>query len=163
MKESFGTRLGALRKAKGLTQEQVAETLAVSPQAVSKWENDQSYPDITLLTKIAEMFSTTVDSLLGKEDKPLVEVVSPEKRKDINKMILRVNVHSKEGDKVKINMPMPLVIAGLDMGLESRINGSDAMKAVDFKKIIDMVEKGVIGKLVEVESANGDIVEVFVE
>ena len=51
------------RKEKGLTQQQVAEALHVTRQAVSKWENDVSYPDITLLKPLARAFGVSVDEL----------------------------------------------------------------------------------------------------
>ena len=52
------------RKEKGLTQQQVAEALHVTRQAVSKWENDVSYPDITLLKPLSRAFGVSVDELL---------------------------------------------------------------------------------------------------
>lgn len=54
-----------LRKEKDLTQEQIADILCISPQAVSRWECDTTYPDISLLPTIAEFFNVTVDELLG--------------------------------------------------------------------------------------------------
>jgi transcriptional regulator with XRE-family HTH domain/predicted membrane protein len=63
--ETLGKRIAALRKEKGLTQEQLAEKVGVSPQAVSKWENDVSCPDITLLPLLADLFGVSVDELLG--------------------------------------------------------------------------------------------------
>jgi len=62
-------RILALRKEKGLTQEALAGQLGVSFQAVSKWENAQSCPDIALLPLLAEVFGVTVDSLFGREAK----------------------------------------------------------------------------------------------
>ena len=64
-KETLGKRIAALRKEKGLTQEQLAEKVGVSAQAVSKWENDVSCPDITLLPLLADLFDVSVDELLG--------------------------------------------------------------------------------------------------
>lgn len=64
-KETLGKRIAALRKEKGLTQEQLAEKVGVSAQAVSKWENDVSCPDITLLPLLADLFGVSVDELLG--------------------------------------------------------------------------------------------------
>ena len=61
----FSEIFKALRLDKQLTQEQVAEVFGVSPQAVSRWENSTSYPDVTLLPAIASFFETTVDELLG--------------------------------------------------------------------------------------------------
>ena len=62
---TFSEIFRALRKDKKLTQEQVAEVLGVSPQAISRWENSLSYPDITQLPNIASYFETSVDELLG--------------------------------------------------------------------------------------------------
>ena len=62
---TFSEIFKALRKDKQLTQEQIAEIFGVSPQAISRWENATSYPDITQLPNIAAYFETTVDELLG--------------------------------------------------------------------------------------------------
>ena len=67
MEETIGKRIGQNRKRLGLTQDQLAEKLGVTAQAVSKWENDQSCPDINMLPKLAEIFGISVDALLGYE------------------------------------------------------------------------------------------------
>lgn len=78
MEQTLGKRIIEHRKALGLTQDQLAEKLGVTAQAVSKWENDQSCPDITMLPKLAEIFGTTTDALLGRQAQPVhqAEVVS---------------------------------------------------------------------------------------
>ncbi len=67
MEQTLGKRIVENRKRLGLTQDQLAERLGVTPQAVSKWENDQSCPDITMLPKLAEIFGISTDALLGRE------------------------------------------------------------------------------------------------
>ena len=67
MEETLGKRISANRKALGLTQDQLAEQLGVTAQAVSKWENDQSCPDIQTLPRLAEIFGITTDALLGAD------------------------------------------------------------------------------------------------
>lgn len=59
--------LKQFRILKNLTQEQVAEYLGITPQSVSKWERHESYPDITFLPALANIFETSVDSLLGMD------------------------------------------------------------------------------------------------
>ncbi len=65
MEQTLGKRIMHHRKRMGLTQDQLAEKCGVTAQAVSKWENDQSCPDINMLPRLAELFGTTTDSLLG--------------------------------------------------------------------------------------------------
>lgn len=60
-----GEQLAFLRREKQVTQEQLAQAVGVTNQAVSKWESGQSYPDITLLPALAAYFDVTVDELLG--------------------------------------------------------------------------------------------------
>lgn len=62
---TFSTTLQTLRKNRGVTQEQLATHLGVSPQAVSKWENG-SYPDGDLLPQIADYFEVSIDYLYGR-------------------------------------------------------------------------------------------------
>ena len=164
--DTLGKRIAALRKEKGMTQEELAEKLGVSPQAVSKWENGQSCPDISLLPRLAAIFGVTTDLLLTGEQEttPPVQMLPPEKRKDINDMMLRILVESANGDKVHVNLPMALVQVAMDMGMElPQVNGNDALKNIDLGKILDLVRHGAIGNLVEIESADGDTVKVFVE
>lgn len=80
MEQTLGKRIVAQRKRLGLTQDQLAERLGVTAQAVSKWENDQSCPDIAMLPRLAEIFDTTTDELLGLERKTVhtAEVVMEE-------------------------------------------------------------------------------------
>lgn len=65
MKITIGENLRALRNKANITQEQLAEALEVSPQAVSRWENEAALPDISLLPIIANYFNVTTDYLLG--------------------------------------------------------------------------------------------------
>ena len=142
--------------------------LCVSPQAVSKWENDLSCPDISLLPKLSKILGISVDELLSGKQESSVVFVPEENRKDIKDMMFRIVVNSSEGDKVRVNIPCAIVKIALDCGMEMpQISGNDsvnsALKNLDLAKIFEMVEKGVIGNLVEVESHEGDVISIFVE
>ena len=63
-KRTFGTFLTALRKANGMTQKELADCLSVSDKAVSRWERDETFPDLSILPVIADTFDVTVDELL---------------------------------------------------------------------------------------------------
>ena len=163
MKETFGQRFYKLRKARGLTQDDVAKKLNISSQAISKWENDISLPDISLLTEIADIFNITTDELLGKKSNS-TKVLPEEERKDINKMMLKINISDLKGDKVKVNLPMVLVMTCVKSGISiSGISSNDKLKDIDFTQIISLVEQGIVGKLIEVESSDGSVISVTVE
>ena len=64
----FHEKLQELRKQKGLTQEELAESLYVSRTAISKWESGRGYPNIDSLKAISKFFSVTIDELLSGEE-----------------------------------------------------------------------------------------------
>ena len=162
MQETFGQRFQRLRKNAGLTQEEVATKLNITAQAVSKWENDVSAPDISVLVELSDILNVSLDELLGKQ--PTTSYLPQEQRKNVDNMFFRIRVNSHEGDKVKVNIPLALAKACLEIGIEMpQVNGKDVLKSIDFKQLFGLIEQGVVGKLIEVESADGDIVEVWVE
>ena len=61
----LGNNIKELRKQKGLRQEQLAEAMGVSAASVSKWETNQSYPELTLLAELADFFEVSIDTLVG--------------------------------------------------------------------------------------------------
>ena len=165
MDMTIGKRICLLRKEKGLTQEELASHMGVSPQAVSKWENDQTCPDISALPKLARLFGVTVDELLeGRENLPAVRVLPPEQRRDIKDMMLRITVDSAQGDRVRVNLPLALVEVAMEIGMEMpQVNGNEALKGIDLKKVLELVRLGCVGNLMEVDSAEGDKIRIFVE
>ena len=66
-KKTFGNFLAILRKAKGMTQKELAELVNVSDKAVSRWERDESMPDILLIPVLADIFEVSCDDLLRGE------------------------------------------------------------------------------------------------
>ena len=165
MKKTLGERIAEKRKAKGYKQEELAEMLGVSVQAVSKWENDISCPDIMTLPTLARRLGCTVDELLtGKEEVKEAVLVPESERKDFNKLVLRIIVNGSDGERVRVNLPLPLLKVLLDSGVSVSSVGGDKMDVlnIDWKAIVSLVEQGVIGKLVEVDD-DGDRVEIVVE
>lgn len=102
MKIRIGENIKRLRKAKNVTQEQIAEVLGISVTAVSKWERCETYPDITLLFPLAHYFAVTLDELMGYDEekvqadiKAVLEnyrslwLTEPEKARSIIKAVYR--------------------------------------------------------------------------
>ena len=67
---TLGKKLSYYRKSRDITQQQLAEQLNITAQAISKWENDTSEPDLTTLKTLARLYNTTVDELLDDESLP---------------------------------------------------------------------------------------------
>ena len=78
-----------------------------------------------------------------------------------------MKVDSAEGDRIRVNLPMTLVKLGMEIGVDvvPQMSGEygDMIRNINMEKVVEMVEKGLVGKLVEVQSAEGDTVEVVVE
>lgn len=137
---NLGKNISELRKKNNLTQEELANMLGVSPQAVSKWENDTACPDIALLPKIAEIFGVTIDELMNEQG-------SIHSQKAVNskmqtKRIIQIHVLSADGKSSKINIPFRLVSAGMKIGamfgLDDNICGA-INTAVESEAIDDLI------------------------
>lgn len=137
---NLGKNISELRKKNNLTQEELANMLGVSPQAVSKWENDAACPDIALLPKIAEIFGVTIDELMNEQG-------SIHSQKAVNskmqtKRIIQIHVLSADGKSSKINIPFKLVSAGMKIGamfgLDDNICGA-INTAVESEAIDDLI------------------------
>ena len=105
MKLYIGENLKQLRLAKGLTQEELADGLGVSPQSVSRWEGGASYPDVELLPEIAGFFDVSVDALIGADEarqearlrearKAIWEEEDREKRREMARKLCREFPHT---------------------------------------------------------------------
>lgn len=68
MKMNIGENLRKLRIKRELTQEQLAEIFDITPQAISRWENNSAYPDITMLPGIANFYDISIDELIGMDE-----------------------------------------------------------------------------------------------
>ena len=80
---SLGEKIQQLRKASGLSQEQLAEMVGVSRQAISKWETDQSLPDIEKILAVSKVFSISTDELLGNDVMDSVKAPAPQLREAV--------------------------------------------------------------------------------
>ena len=109
MKETFGQRLSRIRKEKGYTQEEIASRITISPQAVSKWENDISSPDILVLSSLADILDVSVDELLGRPESEHREETKEEKREEVKDDIKQekepsgIHISDNKGDSIHIS------------------------------------------------------------
>lgn len=98
MEHTLGKRIVEHRKRLGMTQDALAEKLGITAQAVSKWENDLSCPDIAMLPRLAQIFGISTDQLLGIEAKATVHEAEIIDEEDHDSGIINISLDSKEGD-----------------------------------------------------------------
>lgn len=156
---TLGRRIQALRKERGLTQEALAERMGVTPQAVSKWENDQSCPDILSLPHLAKELCTTVDTLLTGD---AAEAAPDAPVKPAEELIVRISIHPDDDARVCLNLPYTVfsLAACYDMlKFTFSAHGGDIdaerlareMADVDFRAIAALIARGARGVLVNVQ------------
>ena len=117
----IGSNIAALRKEKGITQEELANALGVSAQAVSKWENNSSCPDVSLLTVIADYFGVTVDALLRSGAEEITRADTPSTDNNVaavrgGKRNVRIKVTQPNGKETNVKVPFGVVKMGLRVG-----------------------------------------------
>ena len=171
MLNTLGERIAYYRKKKDLTQEQLAEQCSISAQAVSKWENNLTAPDISLLPHLAEIFDITCDELLGVQ-KSMTVAIDPNSV-DFSKALLKVRIFTNISDLTDDEKPIPLKgqttvninlpLSAAEVVLNSGVLKELKLEGLDLKQIFALAKSGIMGKLVEIKTANGDIVEVWIE
>jgi len=90
--KGLGKRIEDLRKKKGMTQENLAERLGVTSQAVSKWENGLCYPDIELIPTLCAIFEISLDDIFGKIKKDVSNLSFPPVFKGVNLVATFANI-----------------------------------------------------------------------
>ena len=78
-------------------------------------------------------------------------------------MMFRIKVDTEDGTRVNINLPMAAVKVIVNNDTVSMFSGNKALEGIDFNQLFAMVEQGIIGELVSVESVDGDHVSITVE
>lgn len=175
--ETLGSRIAKKRKALNLTQEEFSGLLGVTAQAVSKWENDASCPDIMLLPEISKVLDVSIDELMGvKARKHNTEADEPEKNEaekvaefigekrskaDIAKLKLRINIIDNRSKPVRIALPMPFVMRMANMGVKiSGVLGTNAINDSQLEQILELVRNGVAGEIFDLTTDDGTNIKI---
>ena len=163
---TLGRRIQALRKEQALPQDALAERMDVTPQAVSKWENDQSCPDIMALPQLSRELHTTVDTLLTVE--AAATPALPQKKPE--ELIVRISIHPEDEARVCLNLPFTVFRLGALHNLisftfhanEEELDAealAQQLAQVDFHAIDRLIEQGARGMLVNA----GDTLTIWTE
>lgn len=163
MENTLGKRIAALRREKGMKQDELSEKMQVSPQAVSKWENDQTCPDISVLPTLAKLFGISVDELLTGKKEAETRVVSLDDGAEHKNKVIHLEI-TDGGDKIRLNFPIEFVRGLVQMGMSlPGIVENDNFRNVDLEQIITLVDKGLVGTILEIEGEDQERIRIYVD
>lgn len=160
---NIGKNIAVLRKKNNLTQEELAGKLGVSAQAISKWENDNSCPDISLLPKIADVFGVTVDDLIRKNDFDIISEKSADIEKHFQNSYISKNskiiitIKQNNGKTNKVQLPFALIKTGLKIGNQFGLD-----KAVS-SKINEIINSEELGEIITADTETGEHITIKIE
>lgn len=162
--ESIGRNIAFFRKKAGLTQEELSEKMNVTAQAVSKWENDQSYPDLPCTKKLAQVLRVSTDELFDGERSLPVETDADEAR--ISRRFLVIHVETNESVmgrnvNVHVRFPVNVILKSYENGtLGELIDDEDAVHQIGMA--VGMIKEGIVGTIVDVQ-VEGTSTQISVE
>ena len=110
---TIADRIQTLRKSKGMSQEELADAAGVSRQAVSKWESEQSTPDIEKVVILSEIFGVTTDYLLKG-----IEPIKNDDHKTMADVIDQKVLTEKNGKRAKTVIKVVLIVLGAIIALD---------------------------------------------
>ena len=149
MKEFIGEHIAYYRKKAGMTQEQLSEKMGVTAQAVSKWENGLTCPDLNSVARLSEILGVSVEQLIhGDSALPSVKVVeTPQVGRRV--LCIHVQVKGPATTNVTVRFPVDLILKAYEMGSLESLVGDEAPFV---EQAIEMIRQGTVGSLVDVET-----------
>lgn len=156
----LGKTISTLRKKNNLTQEELANKLGISAQAVSKWENNISCPDIYMLSPLASVLGVSVDALLsGKTEDD--EYNETDAKKDAPKKKLstvRICVRKQNEKDINVKVPIKLINFGLKIGGAFGGPNDEQIGIIN-----QAIQSGLDGEILNVDGENGENIIISLE
>lgn len=149
---TIGQNIAYFRKQKNMTQEELAEKMSVTAQAISKWECDTSYPDITVIQTLSRVLGVSVTELLDGIQAPAQIKDAPQEI--IDRRIVRIEVQTKE-TKIITRFPVPAMKKAIENGTLERLIGDEFDEVAS---ILGMIDAGMTGRLVDVNTSDTQVV-----
>ena len=155
MNNTLGENISRHRKMTKLTQEELAERMNVSSQAVSKWENDLSLPDIETIQRLAMLFGCTIDELVnGAMNAPTLKSSDPD---EVDRRTLTIKVDKDGSDPVSVSVRFPVVLIkrAAESGTLKSLIGDDEEIV---RQILPMIHEGAVGVLADVNTVDTKVI-----
>lgn len=149
---TIGQNIASIRKKKGMTQEELAEKMGVTSQAVSKWECDISYPDIATVSVLARVLSVSSSEIIDGVQK--VPVIADDMPEVINRRVVLIQLYDNESS-ITIRFPVPAVKKAIENGTFAKIIGEQSFEGIE--GALSMIDLGLVGPLVTLETEDSNI------
>ena len=144
---TIGQNIADFRKRRGMTQEELAEKMCVTAQAVSKWERDTSYPDVSTLSTLANVLNVSVAAII--DGAKAVPELHEAPQDEIDRRVLLIEVKTGE-TYVTVRFPVTAMKKAIENGTLEKIVGKDVFAQVVMT--LEMADLGLTGPLVTVDN-----------
>ena len=160
--KTIGENIAVFRKEKKLTQEELAEMMAVTAQAVSKWECDSSYPDVLMIERLAKTLDVTVDEILhGKTEMP---VLKEAESAVIDRRILYIHTKIEDSDDpedtTEANLRLPVIMfSAMQKGgfWKELLDIDDCEISGIMETLRSVIESGLTGPILDVRTGETSV------
>ncbi len=156
---TIGRNIAYFRKKAGFTQEELSEKMNITSQAISKWENDLSYPDLITAQMLADILRVSLDELMNGET--YGPVATNADAEQISRRILLICVQVEEGEystekttNVILRIPVSVILSAYENGTLEKLVGDNAQNV---ETAIGLIKEGVTGNLVDVKSVGYNV------
>lgn len=154
MKSTIGQNIANYRKKADMTQAELAEKLNVSVQAISKWENDVSHPDIERIGRLARVLNTSAEQIINGEEAVAKAELSGNHNMSKRLFVLTVSVTDEESVDVKLRIPVELVLKSHEDGTLAKLLGESAQIP---DTAIEMIKMGVVGFIANIKTEEAEV------
>lgn len=155
MNNTIGTNIAKYRREVGMTQAELAEKMNVSVQAVSKWENDVSCPDLEKIWQLASILNTSAESILSGENSLAATKLSSDTDFSKRLLLIKVNVNNAESVDITLRIPIELIMRSREEGRLNTLLGEYGEQIPE--SVFEMIASGVVGPVVNINTENTNV------
>lgn len=150
MKNTIGQNISKFRKNLGMTQAELAEKMNVSIQAVSKWENDISYPDIERIGQLASVLDTSAESIINGENFLAATKLMDNANLSRRLLLIFVKHTGEQSFDVTLRIPVELILKAHEEGTLNALMGDYSEQLPE--SVFEMITGGVVGPIADVNT-----------
>ena len=158
---TIGSNIAYFRKKAGFTQEELSEIMNITSQAISKWENDLSYPDLANAQKLACVLKVSMEELLNGDTKHPVATNADAEQIARRILVIHVQTAPNESYGTKatsstVCIPVSVLLNAFENGTLHELLGED-ITGSQAEMIINIIKQGVTGTIIDQQTQDVSI------